>query len=75
MNGDNFTPSNQGTGKLYKGKIVFRFFLKTNQQFTETVKPGMANFNNPTASLEIRIAFNFHLFLTTRTDMRNVTTL
>jgi len=48
---DNLTPSNQGASKLHKGEIVFRFFLKTDQQLTQTVKPGMANLNHPTASL------------------------
>ena len=74
MNGDNRTP-NQGTSNLHNNRIIFRFFLKTNQQLAEAVELRMATLNHPAVGLETRIAFNFRPFFLTRTDVRDISVL
>lgn len=39
-----------------------------NQQFTETVEKRASDLNDPAAGMEIRIAFQFLLFLAARAD-------
>ena len=72
MNCNNFSPNNNGTGKLNQSQIILFFFLITNQQFTETIQKRMCYFNDPSSCFEIGIVDFFFFFFIPRTDMKNV---
>ncbi len=57
MNGNKFTPDNNGTSKLKQGHIVDSFLFVSNQEFTETVEKRVSNLNNPPASAKVGVAF------------------
>lgn len=67
-----FAPSDDSAGKLNKTQIIPGLFLKAHQKLAESVKPGVANFDHPPASYEIRIAFYFQLFFASWSNMRDI---
>jgi len=57
---------------MNKSEIIRRFFFKPNKQFSEPVEKRVRNLYYPSASLEVRIPFDFHLFFSARANMRYV---
>ncbi len=63
MNAQEFAPDNNSAGKLNKSQIIDGFLFITDQQFTKTVEKRVRDLNAPTAGPEVRVAFQFLLFL------------
>ena len=72
MNCNEFSPDNNRAGELYKGKIIVRLFLKTDEKFPKTVHKRVQNFHNPAFGVKLRISFQFFLFRSARNNMRGV---
>ena len=72
MNCNEFSPNSNRAGELYKGKIIVRLFLKTDEKFPKTVHKGVQNFHNPAFGVKLRISFQFFLFRSARNNMRDV---
>jgi len=75
MNGNEFAPDDNSAGKMDESKVVDGFFLKTNQELTKAIEKRVCDFNNPTAGFEVRITFQFLLFLTPRPNVGRIATL
>ena len=63
MNANKLAPDNNSAGELKQGHIVGSFLFVSNQEFTETVEKRVSDLNDPTAGPEVRVAFQFLLFL------------
>ena len=74
MDRNEFAPDNNSAGKMNQGEVIGGFFLKPDKQFAEAVEKRVCNLNNPAASMEIRIALYFQLFLATGPNMGYITT-
>ena len=62
MNRKEFAPDNNSAGKMNKSKVIGSLLFKTNQEFTKAIEKRVCDLNNPTAGVEVRIAFQFLLF-------------
>ena len=72
MNREESAPNNNSAGEVDKSKIVCGFFLKTDQQFAETVEEGMEDLNDPAAGPKMWISLQFLFLLTPGADMSNI---
>ncbi len=63
MNAQEFAPDNNSASKLNKSQIIVGFLFITDQQFAKTVEKRVSDLNDPTAGPEVRVAFQFLLFL------------
>ena len=75
MNRNEFAPDNHSAGKMNESKVISSFLFITDEEFPKAIEKRVRDFNNPTAGMEVRIAFQFHLFLATGPDMRDITAL
>lgn len=72
MNRNNLAPNNDRKSETKQGYVTGILFLEPDKQLSESVDPGMSDFNDPASWLIVRIAFNEQLLFTTRTDMRYI---
>ena len=63
MNAQEFAPDNNSASKQNKSQIIVGFLFITDQQFAKTVEKRVSDLNDPTAGPEVRVAFQFLLFL------------
>ena len=73
MNAQEFAPDNSSARKLNKGQIIGGFLFITDQQFMKTVEKRVCDLNDPTAGPEVRVTFQFLLFLAAGTNMGRIT--
>lgn len=72
MDRKEFSPDNNSESEVDKSKIVIGFFLKTDQQFAETVEEGMGDLNDPATGMKTRISLQFLFLIASGPDMSNV---
>ena len=72
MNAQEFAPDNNSASKQNKSQIIVGFLFITDQQFTKTIEKRVCDLNDPTAGPEVRVTFQFLLFLAAGTNMGRI---
>jgi len=67
-----FSKDDDRSGQHEQAEIAPIHFFIPHQELSKPVKPGVANLNNPTPCLKVRVLVFFFNLFATRPDMRNI---